>query len=330
MALVMARALAESVRFKDGAVEAQERSAAAGIGIGAALDGAQGVLDQQGSKDALGVFGNLVLDPTGHAFGEAFQGLEDNVADKAVADYNVNAVVEEVVALDISDKIQVGHFAEFAGLLGQFGAFIGFGAVAQDAHAGVLVAENFAGINAAHDGEMEKVNGPAFDAGARIQQHEIVFWPRDDGGDAGPVHSRQGAQTNGAGGDNPARVAGGDKGVGQSILEQIDGAQDGAILLAPQAFHRFVLHAENFAGGDDAKAWIAGAGRLDGGFNFLLASDQEELGDGGAGLQSLAHTLNDRLRAVIAAHHIHYNAHKKEGAERESIPRPRKTVRQPL
>ena len=113
------------------------------------------------------------------ALGKAFQGLQDDVADKAVADHDVNAVVKEVVALDVADEIQVRHFAKFAGFQGQFGAFVRLGAVAEDAHARVFVSENLARVNAAHDGKMEQVAWAAFHAGARVQQDEFILRRRE-------------------------------------------------------------------------------------------------------------------------------------------------------
>ena len=223
-----------AVGLDDGAVQSQQGRAAPAVGVHAAGDGAEGVAGEQGAELAFGVFGDFTFEPGGHAFEEALQGLEDDVADKTVADHDVHAVVKEVVAFDVADEIEVDLLAEFAGFHGQLGAFVGLGAVAQNADAGRLVAENLAGVNAAHDGEFEEVAGAAFDAGAGIKENEFIFRGGNDGGDAGTVQAGQGAQSDGGGGDNPAGVAGRNQGVGLALLEEVHGAQNRAIFFAAE------------------------------------------------------------------------------------------------
>ena len=104
-----------AVGFEDGAVETQQGCAAAGVGVGAAHDGAEGVFDQHAAEQALGIFGDFILEPAQQALGEIFQRFKDDVADKTVADDDIHAVMEEVVPLDVADKIQVRPLAKFAG-----------------------------------------------------------------------------------------------------------------------------------------------------------------------------------------------------------------------
>ena len=112
------------------------------------------------------------------------------------------------MAFDVADEVQVQLLAELEGSQRQFVAFGVFGADAQDADAGLLVAENLAGVDAAHDGKLREVQRLALDVGAGVQQHEFIFRRGDDRGDAAAVNAGNPAQLEGRGGEDAARVAG--------------------------------------------------------------------------------------------------------------------------
>ena len=71
-------------------------------------------------------------------------------------------------------KFRSSCLQSFEGFAGQFVAFGFFRADAENADARLLVAENFARVDAAHDGEMRQVERFAIDVGAGIEQDEIV------------------------------------------------------------------------------------------------------------------------------------------------------------
>ena len=64
------------------------------------------------------------------------------------------------------------------------------------------------------------------------------------------------------------------------------------------------------AGVEDVDARIGAADAGHGGPDFVLAADKIKLGNGGIGSQSQSRAINDNLRAVIAAHHIHNDSHR--------------------
>jgi hypothetical protein len=43
--------------------------------------------------------------------------------------------------------------------------------------------------------------------------------------------------------------------------------------------------------------------------NFVLATDQKEVRDMGAGLHREPHAVNQNFRTVVASHDIHYYSH---------------------
>ena len=66
------------------------------------------------------------------ADGEAFARFQNDVADKTVANHDVHMVLEQIVALDIADEIQIQLLAELEGFQRQFVALGIFRADAQE------------------------------------------------------------------------------------------------------------------------------------------------------------------------------------------------------
>ena len=96
-----------AVRLDHHAVEAEQRRAAINFRVHAAFDGAKGVLGQQRAELAFGVAHQFAFEHGKHRHGEAFGGFQNDVADEAVADDDIHAVFEQVVALDVADEIQI-------------------------------------------------------------------------------------------------------------------------------------------------------------------------------------------------------------------------------
>ena len=103
-------------------------------------------------------------------------------------------ILEQIMSLDVADEIQIQFLAEFEGFQRQFVALGILGADAQDADARIFAFQNFAGIDAAHHGELREVQRLAFDVRAGIQQHKLVALPGNDGGDAAAVHAGDAAR----------------------------------------------------------------------------------------------------------------------------------------
>ena len=73
---------------------------------------------------------------------------------------------EQIVAFHVSDEVQVQGPAKLERLKRQFIALGLFRANAQNADPWILVAKDFAGVNAAHHGVMRQVQGFALDISA--------------------------------------------------------------------------------------------------------------------------------------------------------------------
>ena len=106
-------------------------------------------------------------------------GFQNDVADKAVAHDHVHVVLEQIVALDVADEIQVQLFAELEGFERQFVALGILGADAQNADARIFAAQHFARIDAAHHGELREVERLALDVRAGVEQDKFIALPRE-------------------------------------------------------------------------------------------------------------------------------------------------------
>src|SRR6185503_8984341 len=84
------------------------------------------------------------------------------------------AALEQVMALDVADEIQVQLRAEPCGLAREGGAFALFGAVAQDPYARSGMIEQFARIDAAHHGELRQAQRFALGVRAAVQKEAVA------------------------------------------------------------------------------------------------------------------------------------------------------------
>ena len=183
------------------------------------------------------------------------------------------------MAFDVADEIQVELLAELEGFQGQFVAFGVFGADAEHADAGVLVAENLARVDAAHDGVMGQVEGLALDVGAGIEQDEFVVRRGNHRRDAAAVHAGNPAQLESRRGEDAAGVAEGNHRIRLALVDQFDRAGDGAILLLAERGGRLVGHGQHLAGVDDPHAMVAKAALGQGGVDLAPVADQVQGGD---------------------------------------------------
>ena len=95
---------------------------------------------EQRAELPLGVVRQLALEHRKHRHGQAFAGLQNDVADEAVAHDHVHVVLEQIMAFDVADEIQIQLLAELEGFEGEFVAFGFFRADAQNADARVFAA----------------------------------------------------------------------------------------------------------------------------------------------------------------------------------------------
>src|SRR6185312_6074276 len=101
--------------------------------------------------------GQFFFENAADGVAETFGCFENDVAGEAVGDDDVHGVIEEIESFDVADEIQIQQAAEFYGAAGEVGAFGFLGAIAEDADAGAGYAEEFLGVDVAHDGKLREM-----------------------------------------------------------------------------------------------------------------------------------------------------------------------------
>ena len=219
-------------------------------------------------------------------------------------------ILEQIVALDVADEIQIELFAEPEGFQRQFVALGVLGADAQDAHARILALQNFARINAAHDGKLREVKRLAFDVGAGVQQDKFVVLRG-----ASPWRCSRG----------PRRECGPTLKVPAAKMPPVLPRETSASALPSLTSSAARAMEESFflrsattglssisttsRGVDDADAMVAKTARRQRGVDFVLVADEIDGGDVLVFLQGALHAGDDDTAAVVAAHDIHCDSH---------------------
>jgi len=306
----------------DDTIHSEEGAATVGFVVGAVLDSLKGPLAKEGSGDADRVLFEFFLHPLGHRFCGGLAAFENDVPGKSVAEADVELGLEKVVAFDISAKgercvaLLDEVLEENQGLLGEGGAFFFFLTIGHDAYFGVGTFEDFAGVNAAHDGVVEKVTGLCFGIGSGVEEVADAEFVWHGGGDAGSLHPFEEAEFHGRGCDGCSGVAGRNEGLGFSIFDKVGRDRDGGLLFAPEGFGSGFLHADDFGGLDEDGARV-GESAFGGRFPQLVGGTGEEDGfDPGVFGENVARSFEVDSGGVVAAHGIKCNLHHGKKARR--------------
>ena len=123
MAFMMARSRAEPWALMTVPFKPEQRRAAVDFRVHAALDGAESASASSAPSLRSGLAVSSRLEHCKHRLAQALAGLQNDVADEAIADHDIDAIVEQIVAFDVADEIQIELLAEFDGFARQLVAF---------------------------------------------------------------------------------------------------------------------------------------------------------------------------------------------------------------
>src|SRR5438552_224290 len=218
---------ARTVRDDANTVHPQERHPAVFLVVRLFLDGAKGVARQISAGHARFAFHQLVLEPAEDRVGDRFTSFQNHVADKAVADHDLDWVRKQIVALNVAAKVERALLQHFENFFRQVAPFDVFAADRHEADRRFLITEHVAGINRAHDRILQKMLGfrVAVCAGIDEDKHIRLRW--NDGGNAWPVDARQSAELDRGRRDGGAGVSRAYDRARLTFFYQIDGAADG-------------------------------------------------------------------------------------------------------
>ena len=227
-------------------VDPQKKGAAVLFVAGFFLDGFKSGAGQPGSRHAEGCFLNFVFEPLENGGGDTFAGFEYDIADESVADDDFDRAFKEIASLDVANEMDGGVGEKFEAFFSEAIAFGVFRADGEESDAWFGVAEDFFGVDGAHQGVIEKMLGAGVEVGAGIEQDEEIGFGGHDGGDARATDSWKGAEADGGSGDHGAGMTRGDGGIGLRIADSLDGSEDGVIPFAAEGFDGGIPHLDDF------------------------------------------------------------------------------------
>ena len=246
-----------------------------------------------------------------HALG----GLEDDVADEAVADSDIELAAENIMAFHVADEVHAALLQVGVGGAGELVALVFLGADADDADSGLRAcAEDLLGVGGAHDRELREPRRVAVHVGAGIDDDGRLCDTRgEDGRYHGAVDALDAAQAEEGGGGESAGVPGGHGRLGLALLHQFHADGERVVLLAADGGGWRLVHRDHFVGIDESKrrAKLAPA-LLQFAHDIGLAADHDDLLKAGNLSPALRghHASADYLaRRLVAAHDVNSYPH---------------------
>jgi hypothetical protein len=235
--------------------------------------------------------------------GGSLHGLQGHVAGEPVGDHHVDVAPEQVAPLAVAFEPEPRtpqRRGRRPGHLGSLGSLL---AVRQERHSWPSHAQHAAGVDLAHEGELDQVKRPAVDVGARVEHHR----PSLDGGeerqDGGPLHVAGAPEHHHGPCHHGAAVPGAHHGRGLTVADQLQRDPDRAGLLPANGLARVLVHPDGLGRVANLDRQVpAGALPVQLGAHPFLGADQD---DGLPLARCVNRALNDGLRGVVAPHGIY-------------------------
>ncbi|MNN32872.1 hypothetical protein D3C81_1466050 [compost metagenome] len=130
------------------------------------------------------------LEPCGNHRRQPFAGLQQDIADEAIAHHHISQTAIEAIPLYVTDEIHsIRRLKQVGGQLHLLVTLDLFRAHIQQSHTRPDLAQRLGG-HGAHDGELVEVLGTAVDVGAKIQQMTTAGLRRHRSNHGRPVDAR--------------------------------------------------------------------------------------------------------------------------------------------
>ena len=159
--------------FEDQTPQAQQRTAAVTAVVDPVLEALEHRHGDQRGQLGQRRAGEFLLDELAHHAGQAFAGLEQHIADKAIADHQVGGALEDVVTFDVAVEVDLASrrraAQQLAGLLDHLAALGRLFADVEQADAGLFGAVECTDQRTAHHRKLQQVLGRAVDVGTEVE-----------------------------------------------------------------------------------------------------------------------------------------------------------------
>ena len=238
-----------------------------------------------------------------HRVHQPFADLQRHVPGESIADDDVRLAAVDVARLHVPDEAERRCLEQAVRFARQLVALAFLLADREQPHARRRQAEADAGVDAAHDGELQQVLGPALDAGAHVEQDGGMPACRDGDCERRPIDARQhpeGAVCR----DN--RRAGVTRAEERSRLpagDQPGCDGDRRVRLAAQRRRRRIGHRDRLGGVDHLHAGAIDI-RMPGNFGLDLAGRPDERHAEIEMPRGRERAVDDVTRREVAAHGV--------------------------
>ncbi len=213
------------------AVHSDERAAAICFVIGFVANRAEGVLREERAGLALGFAVSSRLSQLNTALAVALAGLQHDVAGKAVAEDDLDRRSKRSWPSTLPRKFSLLALRSLKISFVNSFAFLVLAADRHEADGRIFFAEDELRDDRAHDRILEHVNSSGIDVRACVDEHADVVLGGQIARDAGPLDALERRSLIVVEATIAPGVAGAHHGIGVALLDEIDGAIDGRVLL---------------------------------------------------------------------------------------------------
>ena len=246
------------MRDHHGAAHPEQGRAAVALGVETGVELAQpAALQQRADPGAAGSGERAAKLAAGEAQ-RALEGLEGDVAGEPVGDDHVHHAGHEVSAFDVAREVDRQRARrrlggqQLMGPAGEHVALARLGADSEQPHLGGGDPQGYLGVGGAELPELDEHLGLGVGGGPGVDEDRGVGMGRQQHGDAGSRHARQGQQPVPGGGDDRAGGAGRHDRARLAAPDELAGHGDAGPRPA-EAGQRPLVHADDVLGGDDAQ-----------------------------------------------------------------------------
>jgi len=194
-------------------------------------------------------------------------------------------------------------------LAGELGAFFVFLTHGHETDDGIPDPLHLPGVDGAHDGVVEEMQGFRVDIGSRVENVVRAMFVGQRRGDSRHVDAPQAAELDATGSDHGARVPGADDGLGIAGLHEVRGHVQGRFLLLLDRFQPGLAHADYLGGMDDLQFRMMASLRFQFALEAIFVADQVDPRDARERPESANGPLNRDHGSKVTSHGIECDLH---------------------
>ena len=261
---------------------------------------------------------DLARDRLEYPLRKTFGKLDHDIPNHAIGDDDVGAAVEHRAPFDVADKVDRRYRSQaIAGFLHVGGAFLLLPAHVHQGDARVRQPKDIAGVNVAHHAVLGQMLGLGLDVRANINQDDRAVKRRNRHRDPRTMNVGQAPHVHLCRHHIRPGVAGGNGGINRlqpalgrpARVGQLGQDRERAVGLAPHCLCGRLVHRHHLGGLHHDDALVADGPCGHSLSDDVVAADKHQLVSFIKSLQRGQRSVNDRIRSIVAPHHVEADPH---------------------